>query len=361
MKIFLQISLIFFLCSSGTFYAQTLGTAFVRQTDLPDGVVTDLLVKSGDSLNFQVGAEGAVFELWATNFWGKDLTLIDTKIVNVYSPKATLDIQSQDPYSRGDPGSLSRTLRTRADRPFNVSLKVTGFTASDSNDLLFVDERTPFSLTTYQAADDPQAAMVTEIQMTNVTRNWEEYHNLSKAGEDPRYACGECSFSVFWKDPLLTSVGGGINLAKETIEIWPMTELKFQGLLPNEVYVDRIPTVTFEFQHLYPDSRTYVQIYQGPQKLGTSGTVVAGTERSFGSYYLPADVSTSAPQNYIVAIDDLSNYTPKDGIYTLEVITETPFERGGERLMQLTFEVDRVISTRGQLSTREATTPASAP
>jgi hypothetical protein len=54
-------------------------------------------------------------------------------------------------------------------------------------------------------------------------------------------------------------------------------------------------------------------------------------------------------------MDDLSNYASRDGIYTLEVVTETPFfNRAPERLAYVTFEVDRTISSRGQLSTAEA-------
>lgn len=364
MRIFPLLLCPFLLVATGDFFAQGLGQAFVRQTNLANGFTTDLqLQASSQSFDFQVNRDGSVFELWATDAWNKSLTLVDSKAVNVYSPEVTLEIQSNDPYSRGDPGTLSRVRRTRADQPFNVELQVTGFVSAGSglNDLLFVDNRTRFDLITYTAAVG-QVPIQQEKRLTNGPDSLlGEFHNLSLQGEDPRFASGERAFTVYWKDPKFDPVGGGINLAKEAIEIWPMTKLKFDGLVANEVYVDRIPTVTFEFQHLYPDSRTYVQIYQGTQQLGKAGIVVTGTERSYGLHYLPGVVAATVPQNYTVAIDDLSNYTPKDGIYTVEVITETPFARGGERLMHVTFEVDRIISTRGQLSTREVSAPAPAP
>ena len=58
------------------------------------------------------------------------------------------------------------------------------------------------------------------------------------------------------------------------------------------------------------------------------------------------------------APDDLTSAEPE---HSVEVITETPFARDGERLDYVTFEVDRIISTRGQLSTREVSAPAPAP
>jgi hypothetical protein len=65
------------------------------------------------------------------------------------------------------------------------------------------------------------------------------------------------------------------------------------------------------------------------------------------------------PQTLSLSIDDLSNYASDDGLYTLEVITHTPFfGRAAERLYHVTFEVDRVITSRGQLSTLELTSPA---
>jgi len=70
--------------------------------------------------------------------------------------------------------------------------------------------------------------------------------------------------------------------------------------------------------------------------------------------------STNVPQSLSVSIDDLSNYASEDGTYTLEVITHTPFfGRAAERLYHITFEVDRVITSRGQISTMEISRPIS--
>lgn len=127
-----------------------------------------------------------------------------------------------------------------------------------------------------------------------------------------------------------------------------------------QVFIDRIPTLVVNLQRLYPDSRTYAQIYEGQAALGTAGTIVHGSERRFGRYYNPdlTEEPTNVPQNVMLSIDDLSNYASSDGIYTLEILTETPFfNRAPERLFVVTFEVDRVISSRGQISTAEKSQP----
>jgi hypothetical protein len=124
------------------------------------------------------------------------------------------------------------------------------------------------------------------------------------------------------------------------------------------VFIDRIPPIIVRMNNLYPDSRTFVQVYPGQPVLGTDGTKIKGTERQYGSYYNPGhtEASTNVPQNVDISIDVLSNYASQDGIYTLEVVTETPFvSRAPERLTYITFEVDRVISSRGQISTTEHT------
>jgi hypothetical protein len=109
-------------------------------------------------------------------------------------------------------------------------------------------------------------------------------------------------------------------------------------------------------KNLYPDSRTYAQIYPGPAVLGTQGAIIGGTDRKYGKFYNPdqAEEPTNVPQNLSLTIEDLSKYAAADGIYTLEVITCTPFfNREPERLLTVTFEVDRVITSRGQISTTE--------
>ncbi|MDP1591056.1 MAG: hypothetical protein Q8M07_25100, partial [Prosthecobacter sp.] len=90
--------------------------------------------------------------------------------------------------------------------------------------------------------------------------------------------------------------------------------------------------------------------------LGTAGTMIGGTELRYGRHYNSdlVEEPTNVPQTQKISISDLSNYAYRDGTYTLEVITETPFfGRTTERLFHVTFQVDRIISARGQITSDE--------
>ena len=332
------------------------GQAFVRVTDLFTQGTTIIGVQSvNQGFAMDIGKKGAVFELFATDAWGQNLTLVDTKTVNVYTPQASLVLQSQDPYIRGDIASLSSVRRTRADRPFTLSVGISGFVSSGSNRMEYQTNRIRYSLATYCALESqpPGFAPAANPNIGNTSWSVVEAPDLNLAGEDPRYACGEHTFAIYWADPAFDAVGGGIFMAKCAIEVWPMSLATIEGLSEGRTYVDRLPTVTVDCRHLYPDSRTYARIYKGPRSNDAQADPIAGTERQFGEFYVSGELAPVVPQNYSVAIDDLSRHTPEDGVYTLEVVTHTPFARNGERLAHVTFEVDRIISTRGQLSTRE--------
>lgn len=340
--------------------------SMVIQTDLPVGMVppiyhymTSTGLSFSEPFNALVGEKGSVFELWASNAWGLNLTLVDQKTVNVYSPEASITIRSEDPFSRGTAGSLSLVQRTRADRPFGVTVHVRGFVRSGANDMIYMVDRTRFSPLTY--GPDPSEPVIPSDppgSLNDTDQTWDPvYQSLTLPAEDARYACGRQTYGLRWIDPVFGTLGG-IDLARVALEIWPMTKVRFEGVTEGHVYVDRLPPVTLGLQHLYPDSKTYLRIYEGAYNpSNTAGTLVSGTERRYGALYNPGTPDVGVPQNYTVVVDDLSNYTPRDGVYTVEVITETPFARDGERLMHLTFEVDRVVSIRGQFSTREPTKP----
>jgi len=353
------------LAIAGGAHAQTDPQAFVRRTHLDTGEQYDFPpIDTSGSQSFsenEVRLDGALFELWATDVWGRNLMIVDQKTVNAYAPEATIEFTSEDSYSRGDLKTLSYVQRTRADRPFFVTIQLEGFVYLDDNQMLYTVDRTRFSPLTY--APDPSQPIVASDAprelITNINEDLEpEFQSISLSGEDPLYACGRQTYTMRWTDPVFASVGGGIDLVKAAIEIWPMTKVELVGIEEGKMYVDRLPLTTLRLEHLYPDSRTYLRIYQGTQNLDAVGTVIDGTESRKGSFYDHGAADPTVPQSYTpVDLVDLSKYTPTDGTWTLEVITHTPFFRDGESLFHVTFQVDRIISTRGQLSVREPTTP----
>lgn len=340
--------------------------AWVRQTDLDTGLVYDMpVVGTGGSYlaPLPVTETGAKFELFARGTaWDTNIYLLDTDLIRAYSPTASMTIATEDSYVRGDPASGTYVKRTRTDRPISFNIHIAGLVSGSSvpaeaSVYLNVQARN-YDLITYSGLDQPQYGLHEYNLENGDLDSGPIYHELNTGGLTT--ACGEQTYTfVRWaSDGVPDTI-----IAQPKVEIWPVATAQVENIVEGQVFNDRIPSVGVTLKHLYPDSRTYVQVYPGASVLGTTGTIVTGTERKFGRYYNPdlAEEPTNVPQDISMSMDDLSNYAAADGIYTVEVITETPFfGREPERLLTLTFEVDRVISSRGQLSTSEkpvTTTP----
>ena len=329
--------------------------SWVRQTDLSTGQIYDTFIdeKSGKYITpLKINKEGAMFELFARGTaWDNNIYLLDTKIVGTYNPQVVVDIVSEDPYLKGEANSLTYVKRTRADRPFAVNIQVQGLAGNEltTKYIYFNVQGKNYDAKTYSSLNREQY-LIEESNLTNGTYNLNPlYHQLTSStissgnGEQTFTFVRYSSYNV--PDTVL---------AQPKIEIWPLASATINNITPKQVFIDRIPSIIIEFNHLYPDSHTFIQIYKGNQVLGTKGKIVDGTEIKYGSYYNQTDEATNIPQNLTLTINDLSNYASADGLYTLEVITHTPFfNRTMERLKYITFEVDRVISSRGRFSTLE--------
>jgi hypothetical protein len=351
--------LLLLAASSVELAAQTSPPAWVRETDISTGQMYDIPLEANGGPfvpTLAISEAGNSFELYARGTaWDTKVYLLDTKLIRAYSPAAAFAIDTEDPYIRGDVASGRYVKRTRADRPYSMRVEVTGLIPGSANQAenaaYFATHGTNYNPTTYSGLDQPEY-LIQEGNVGNGTINLGPlYHELT--GTAATKACGEMKFTMvrYAADGVPDTI-----IAQPKIEIWPVATATVENITPNQVFIDKIPLVVFNYKDLYPDSRTYVQIYAGPAVLGTVGTIVETTERKMGEYYNP-DSGTepaSVPQTLSVGVEGLSNYTPKDGIYTVEIITETPFfSRAPERLAAVTFEVDRVISSRGKLSTAE--------
>lgn len=334
--------------------------AWVRQTDLEFGLVYDMPVAGTGISDYMaplpVDESGAKFELFAKGTaWDTKVYLLDTKIIQAYSPAASMVVTSDDPYVRGDLASGNYVRRTRCDHPISLSITVSGLVSGStelSETAVYLGVKgINYDPANYSALDQTEY-LISEYNLGNGTLDLGPlYHELTAGGLTN--ACGEQSYTFvrYASDGIPDTI-----IAQPKVEIWPLATATVENITAGQVFNDRIPPVVFTLKHLYPDSRTYVQIYSGPAALGTAGTVVDSTIRTFGRYYNPTQPGepTNVPQDLLVSVDDMSNYASTDGIYTVEVLTETPFNgRNAERLLTVTFEVDRVISSRGQLSSSE--------
>ncbi len=339
--------------------------AWVRQTDLATGQIYDTpITGTGGTYTapIRVNETGSLYELFARgSAWDNNVYLLDTEIIGTYNPVATIEIVTEDDYVRGDPTSGNFVKRTRADRPFTVNIEVSGLvegsTSTAERSVYLAVQGRNYDPVTYSSLNQPQY-LAADANLENGSYHISPlYHHLTSPtlssgnGEETftivRYAAYQVPDTI---------------LAQPKVEVWPVASASISSITAGQVFIDRIPALVVSLQHLYPDSRTYVQIYQGAQALGTIGTLVTGTEIRFGRHYNPDQIEppTNVPQSLSLSIDDLSNYASEDGLYTLEVITHTPFfGRTAERLYHITFEIDRVITSRGQISTTELSSPTS--
>ncbi len=333
--------------------------AWVRETDLSNGMIYDIpLQPTGGTFAppLAISTTGNTFELYAKGTaWDTKVYLLDTKIVRAYSPVADFQVTTEDPYVRGDVTSGRYVRRTRADRPFSVNVQVSGLVPGSpsqaENAVYFATHGCNYDPATYSGLEQSQY-LIHDGNVGNGTILMNPvYHELNTPLATK--ACGEMVYTMvrYAADGLPDTI-----IAQPKIEVWPVAEAAIENIAENQVFIDRIPTVFLHYKDLYPDSRTYAQIYRGHAVLGTAGTQIAVSERKLGRHYNPDEAAEPAtvPQTISVAVEGLSNYTPVDGIYTVEIYTETPFfNRAAERLAVVTFEVDRVISSRGKLSTSE--------
>jgi hypothetical protein len=354
--------LLLLVASSVELVAQAQTQAWVRETDVTTGQMYDIALPTSLGGPFKptlaIAQAGNTFQLYARGTaWDTKVYLLDTKLIRAYSPTAAFAINTEDPYVRGNVTSGQYVRRTRADRPFSMSIQVSGLVPGSpsqaENAVYFTTNGTNYNPTTYSGLNETPY-QIHAGNVTNGTINLGPlYHELT--GTTATKACGEMKYTMvrYAADGIPDTI-----IAEPKIEVWPVATATVENVSANQVFIDKIPLVVFHYKDLYPDSRTYVQIYKGPAVLGTVGTIVQTTERKMGTYYNPgAGEPATVPQTLSVGVDGLSNYTPKDGIYTVEILTQTPFfNRATERLLVVTFEVDRVISSRGKLSTAEGAT-----
>ncbi len=264
--------------------------------------------------------------------------LIDEKTVGAHLPDATLKLRSEDSYS---------PPRTRADRPFAMELSIRKLAEPGDplggigkvtleRDFKFYhpELHVPYPNGVGQGSYDSAY----EFTRNGDFSDQKVYQALP--AERPTKAIGEETFSA--RVPL-GSNGREATIASSTIQIWPVCDAVIEGIDPGKRYVDLPPEARVACSDLYPDSVTYAQIYKGEPVLGTSGRIIGSSVVSFNTY---------APQDAVVPLNVTAADIAEDGIYTVEVLTVTPFNhREPERVAHITFEIDRTIRFRGTLET----------
>lgn len=312
---------------------------FLRQVQLPSEVRWDVQVADeGEELSpLAIDPGGARFELWLMSDAPFSAHLVDTKYVSSYTPVAEVVIVTEDPYKTHP--------RTRADRPFDVLIHTHGLSdapeATDASKAvrLIRHVQSYGENGTRESIDRDQATLLQQVFLVDNQIHHFSFPINAVPGEDRTKIRGEERFSVYSLDDYQAPSS---QLSAMFVQIWPVANSTITGIEPGESLRFSTPQITIELQDLYPDSRTYAQIYHGPPSLGTEGTVISG---SLLSYY------ESVPQNKTLVLDHWDKRIDKDGQWTLEVLTSTPF--GIDRLAHVSFTINRSIQVQGTITTSD--------
>lgn len=315
---------------------------FIRQVQVPSGVQWDMTVAAasegdGTAAPLPIDTAGARFELWTVNSATLAAFLLGTQYVGTYVPTATVTIQSEDPYAV--------VPRTRADRPFTVTVTVADLlsgpedpAAAKSVDLFrHVQAYGPGGVGL--ELDRSQAQLLSQASISQNGVQTLSYAVTSVPGEDRTKVRGEENFAVY---SLADDQGPAAELASKRIQIWPVADGAIAGITSGAKVNFKSPPLTFTLNDLYPTSRTYAQAYPGEARMGVTGKVIPGSSLV---------ISNEMPQDRVILVKDYGEVFDADGVWTVELLTETPF--GIDRLAYVTFEVNLTIRVTGTVTTME--------
>ena len=279
---------------------------------------------------------GAVFQLWTKNTASFATFLLDHKYVGAYVPQGTVRIFTEDPYIT--------IPRTRADRPFDVIIDVGGFATGDSTApaaALYV--KIEHHVQSYGDGDgldiNRDDATLINYGYIGAEGEYKLTYNTNIPGVDRSKVSGEERFTVM---SLPDYMAPPAQIASKYVQIWPVADAKITGLSSGDALRFNTPAITIELNDLYPDSETYAHLYKGNPSLGTVGTVIPGSA---------VIVNDAVPQDRTLVIEDWDQVIDKSGVWTMEVLTETPF--GTDRLAYVTFSINRDIQVNGGVTTVE--------
>ena len=306
-------------------------THFIRQVVMPYAVQLDLVVEpSGQTVCPLMSQTGSRFELWTVRQSPLTSYLLDVTFVSSQLPSASVTIRSEDPYPY--------LPRTRADRPFQVDLSVQGLVqepqAPDSSkSVTLLKHVQPYQADgTFDQFDRFQASLLSESTITTNGTFTLDVLMHSIPGEDRTRIRGEQRFSILTaSDDLMAPA----ELASRFIQIWPVARTGISGITDGQTIGPMVPSLTFVFDDLYPSSTTFALIYKGEPRPGATGRLVPGT------LFL---LNSATPQNRVATVSDYLPLFDSDGLWTLEVLTETPF--GTDRMSAVTFTVEGTVTIR---------------
>lgn len=363
---------------------------FIRQIQLIEGqtVVYDMPFqnKTGSIWSKPLQGDGAVFQLYAykddslsslsivdanlgsdvhanisleshlvdIRLWGINLNIflgsptdpsylpvmLAEKTVGTYIPEAVISLTSEDPHY---------PPRVRADRPYQAAFRIGKLSPPDqqlpgsaprvvSLEQSYKLYHPTIFLPAGNGAGEGRYSTGLELSLNGTFGLSQVYQQLP--GGLATQSTGEETFSAYVKTG---TSGERARIGSATIQVWPVARAEIKNIPEPARYLDIPSNIQVSLVNLYPDSVTYARIYPGPQRLGADGSIIASTVLSYDTY---------SPQTAVVPVSGLDPFIKADGIYTIEVVTVTPFnKRQPERLAWASFTVDRTIEVNASVTT----------
>lgn len=383
-------SIVFGLLLTSLATSQATVTFFIKQiqegANGEEGISSDVYIEDSDLLTenksslgthialMEVGPYGSTFYLYVQGLNDPDgaPVLLDQKFVGQYVANADIDITSEDPYM---------PTRTRANETYTVSITSSntnwtnaqlagsapelnwnplGMRVKATYEKQFVDG------TAISSGDTDLDASTSSTTISMVAGESQELGypatNIPASADSdtetvPRLSdsllMGEETFTIEAQSD--TDIDGNPlfrEVASDTIQIWPRAQAKIAGLSEGDRITRTMPDVNIYLYDLYPNSTTYATIYEGTASLNGS-IIPVYTSFKLGPYNRATPIGTAeAPAE--IPVTNWDKYITDDGTYTLELSTITPFNGGQpERILAVTFDVDRTIQFVGSTTTSE--------
>jgi hypothetical protein len=312
---------------------------FIRQIQLPGGTEWNVEVspEGTEPSPLAIDPGGARFELHTVRADPFEGFLLDTTYVSTYTPVAEVVIRSEDPHTP--------IPRTRADRPFAAEIRVSGLLNGTDDPESSKSVEVFHHVQSYGTDGDgididrSLATMIGHGKLAENGLTTLAFLVTRVPGADRAKVRGEERFSVY---SLEDSQAPASELDSQYIQIWPVADGSITGITDGEEIRFSSPQITLTVNDIYPDARVYAQVYPGLPVLGTEGTVVPGSAKSYNE---------SVPQSMVETLKQWDKILTQDGTWTMELLTETPF--GIDRLDYVTFDVNRTIEVNGGVTTIE--------
>lgn len=294
-------------------------------------------IKPTGSSTAPKGVTGSsVFSLWTVHRTKGTEHFLDEKTVSSYHPQATITITTKDPYKR--------IPRTRVDQPFTVTHNVDGLVTNDPNVQAaaksVILQHKVISYHPDKYFKDASADVSKTVGVIDKNGTTSDTHITLVKAPDLTQARGREVFTIYARPDFGANAS---MLARAKVQIWPIAKATVTGIDTNTNYI-RLPDIHVKLNDLYPDSTTYVRLYEGAPKANPKNPHIINT-----SYVI---IDDSTPQNRTFSINGLETGITQEGRYTVEVIHITPF---GTDLLSQTYPLRKKSRIRvvGSLNSSE--------